>query len=47
MKFLLRTILVAAMPYLIQALLKRLNTPGGVSARPGRRAVTVEGERFN
>jgi hypothetical protein len=49
MKYLLRALLVAALPYLVRAIAKRLNAPvraaGGASRL--RRPVVIEGEKLS
>jgi hypothetical protein len=46
MKYLLRTLLVAALPYLIRELLKRIDAPAS-SAGARRRGVIIEGEKIS
>lgn len=48
MKYLLRTLLAAALPYLIRELVKRMNTPARVvnGNSRSRRPVVIEGEKL-
>jgi len=49
MKYLLRTLLVAALPYLVRAIAKRLNTPAVTTGGRTRlrRPVVIEGEKLS
>jgi hypothetical protein len=47
MKYLLRTLLVAAMPYLIRALLKRMDAPTRSAPGSKRRGLLIEGEKLS
>jgi hypothetical protein len=47
MKYLLRTLLVAAMPYLIRALLKRMDAPTRPATGSRRRGLIIEGEKIS
>ena len=47
MKYVLRTLLVAAMPYVIRALLKRMDAPARATSGSKRRGLVIEGEKLS
>jgi hypothetical protein len=47
MKYLMRALLVAAIPYILRALAQRLNSPSRNAPAPRRRGMIIEGEKIS